>query len=335
MPRTRRVTLTDVAQRAGVSVTTASYILNGRSEQMRISSETDTKVRAAMRELHYQPNWSARTLRRKSTQTIGVVSDFIAGGAFAGELLSGANAAARHHDHLLVIGESQGDPEVERLLVEELLSRQVDGIVYATRTAREVRVPGRLREVRTVLLNCIDTRQDLTAVLPDDEQGGRLAAEILLAADLDGPIQVVGEDPTPFATAGPHRMAGVRAAMAAAGRELGPTLRCEWDVVPAREAMRAWLANHPTPGGLICLNDRVALGVYQALQQHGCAVPRDVSVVSFDGSEASAWVQPEVTSLRLPLLEMGERAVDLLLGGGRRGETLRLPLTVQRGGSVA
>lgn len=335
MPKLRRVTLTDVARRAGVSVTTASYILNGRAEQMRISTETDSKVRAAMRELHYQPNWSARTLRRTSTQTIGLVSDFIAGGAFSSELLTGAGAAARHHDHLLVIGESQGDEEIERLLVDELLSRQVDGIVYATRTAREVRLPERLRDVRTVLLNCVDPRLDLPAVLPDDVRAGRVAAGLLLAARVEGPIQVVGEDPTPSATAGPHRMAGIREAMAAAGRELGPTVRCEWDVVPAREAMLAQLADHEPPGGLICLNDRVALGVYQALEQHGCVVPRDVSVVSFDGSEAASWLRPAVTSLRLPLLEMGERAVDLLLGGGRAKDALRLPLVVQQGGSVA
>ena len=123
--------------------------------------------------------------------------------------------------------------------------------------------------------------------------------------------------------------------MGRAGRSLGPTIACEWDVVPARQAMLAHLADHDVPGGLICLNDRVALGVYQALQQHGCVVPRDVSVVSFDGSEAASWVQPEVTSLRLPLLEMGERAIDLLLGGGRRRDTVRLPLTVRPGGSVA
>lgn len=335
MPKLRRVTLTDVARRAGVSVTTASYILNGRSAQMRISKDTDIKVREAMRELQYQPNWSARTLRRKSTQTIGLVSDFIAGGAFSSELLTGANAAARQRDHLLVIGESQGDPELEQLLVEELLSRQVDGIVYATRTAREVEVPDRLREVRTVLLNCVDAQGDLPAVVPDDVQAGRTAAEILIAAGRDGTIQVVGEDPTPSATAGPQRMTGIHQAMHAAGRVLGPTVACEWDVVPAREAMLGWLATHEAPAGLICLNDRVALGTYQALQQHGYAVPHDVSVVSFDGSEAAAWLQPEVTSLRLPLLEMGERAIDLVLGGGRVKDMLRLPLTVHQGGSVA
>src|SRR3954452_25595842 len=76
MPRLKKATLTDVARRAGVSVTTASYILNGRTAQMRISAATERRVQAAMHDLDYRPNWSARTLRGSSTQTIGVISDF-------------------------------------------------------------------------------------------------------------------------------------------------------------------------------------------------------------------------------------------------------------------
>src|SRR6476646_8655022 len=113
MPRLKRATLTDVAKRAGVSVTTASYILNGRTAQMRISDETARKVRAAMADLDYRTNWSARNLRRSSTQTIGLVSDMVAGGAYASRLLTGASDAARRYEHLLVIGETSGDPDVE------------------------------------------------------------------------------------------------------------------------------------------------------------------------------------------------------------------------------
>src|SRR4051812_17848687 len=88
--RLKKATLTDVAERAGVSVTTASYILNGRSSQMRISAATERRVKAAMHDLDYRPNWSARTLRGSSTQTIGVISDFVASSDFASRLLSGA-----------------------------------------------------------------------------------------------------------------------------------------------------------------------------------------------------------------------------------------------------
>lgn len=335
MPRLKRATLTDVARRAGVSVTTASYILNGRAEQMRISAETASRVRDARDELHYRPNWSARTLRGSSTHTIGLISDYIAGGAFASQLLTGANAGAREGGQLLVIGETLGDPDVERRLIEELHSRQVEGVVYATLTASTVRVPDALRGVRTVLLNCVDPEAALSAVLPDDLGGGRTAAELLLAARPDGPVHVVGEDPTPGATAGVERLQGIEQALAEHGRSLDGVIACEWDVEPAQGAVSAWLDAGGRPGGLICLNDRVAMGVYQALRDHGLEVPTDVSVIAFDGSDLASWLRPKVTSLRLPLLEMGSRAVEVLMDGRRRGDGVeRMPLTVVEGGSL-
>jgi LacI family transcriptional regulator len=333
----KRATLTDVARRAGVSVTTASYILNGRTEQMRISGDTERKVRAAMRELDYRPNWNARTLRASKTHTIGVISDFLAGGAYAGELVLGANSAARDSDHLVVIGETLGDRETERLMVEALLARQVDGVIYATLTASEVRVPEALREGPTVLLNCIASGLDLPAVMPDDEQGGRLAGLTLLQRGLDGPVYVVGEDPTPGATAGAARVSGVRAALAEAGHELAGVLPYPWDVVPVRESLGAWLSDrrNPVPAALVCLNDRVALGAYQALAAHGLSVPGDVAVISFDGSHTAGWMQPRLTSLRLPLAEMGALAVATLLDPQwRSAGVVRLPLVLEPGDSL-
>ena len=169
---------------------------------MRISADTERRVREAVADLGYRPNRSARTLRTANTATIGLVSDFLAGGHYASQMLLGASAAAREVDHLLMIGETDGDLDVEALYIEELLDRQVDGIIYATRTASRIRVPESLRQRRTVLLNCFDPTADVPAVLPDEVAGGRLAAGLLLDHGIDDAIYVVGEDPTPNAIAG-------------------------------------------------------------------------------------------------------------------------------------
>src|SRR6476469_9482205 len=127
----RRATLADVAQLAGVSGTTVSYILNGRAEEMRISLQNQQRVRAAVAELDCRPNRSSRMLHTTATtETIGLISDFIASGHFANQMLSGAGAAARRWDHVVVIGETLGDPGVEAEFVDELQDRQVDGFVY-------------------------------------------------------------------------------------------------------------------------------------------------------------------------------------------------------------
>jgi LacI family transcriptional regulator len=331
-----KVTLSDVAAHAGVSTTTASYILNGRTAEMRISTETERRVRAAVAELGYRPNRSARNLRTSSTKTFGVISDFVASGQFASQMLTGASAAARANGHLLVIGETEGDPEVERLLIEEMLDRQVDGILYVRLVHSEVTVPPVLAHRRAVLLNCVDRRSPLPAVVPDELQGGRTAVELLLDAGVGGNVFVIGEDPTPEALAGPLRLEGVRSRLREAGRELAGVVSCAWTVGAAHDAVHLWLMSGVQPSALVCLNDRVAMGAYQALATNGLDVPRDVSVVSFDGSELATWLRPAVTSVALPFAELGERAVRMLLEpSGRPGVVARVPVGVAPGRSLA
>ena len=315
MPRVKRATLTDVARLAGVSVTTASYILNGRTVQMRISDDTAAKVRLAMEQLEYRPNRSAQNLRRSRTQTIGVISDFVASGAFATQMLTGASAAARALDHLLVIGETLGDPAVEELLIRELVDRQVDGIVYLTVAASLVTVPEPLREGPTVLLNCCDEEHDLAAVLPDDEAGGRAAAAHLLAAGVGGSVWSLATTSGPRSTAGRDRLRGLTCALEEAGVPLAGVVTCDWDVAPARDVVHA-LDGRPPPRGA-GLNDRIAMGTYQALAELSLDIPRDVSVISFDGSDLASWLRPRLTSLALPFLDMGTLAVERLLAPDR------------------
>jgi LacI family transcriptional regulator len=333
MTTRQRVMLADVAAEAGVSTTTASYILNGRADEMRISPATVAKVQAAVAALGYRPNRSARSLRTRRTATVGLISDQIAGAQYGSSMLTGASLAARELDHLVVMGESGGDPDLERLLIEEMLDREVDGVVYATRTARSITLPAGLRGVRAVLLNCEAPGEEIPSVMPDDEAGGRAAADVLLAAGVRG-VWVIGEDPTPDATAGPRRLAGVRAELAAHDIELAGVLACDWGVAQGFEATSRWLAEGGSGDGLVCMNDRLAMGAYQALAEAGLRVPDDVSVVSFDGSALAGWLRPVLTSVELPFPELGALAVRRLLDADDRGGTVSLPMVVRQGGSV-
>ncbi len=333
--KSHRATLTDVARLAGVSGTTVSYILNGRADEMRIAVETQQRVRAAVAELDYRPNRSARSLRTRTTKTIGVITDYVASGMFASRMISGANAAARALDHVLVIGETEGDPDVERLLIDEMHERQVDGLLYVTRTTLELEDSAVLPDNLVVLLNCVDRERARPSVLPDERAGGRTAAAVILTAGLAGEVYVVGEDPTPRAIAGPQRLIGIRERLGESGVELSGVLPCDWAVEPAYDAMTRWLGAGHRPRGLICLNDRVAMGVYQALGDQGLTVPDDVAVVSFDGSELASWLRPHVTSVELPFAAMGDLAVRLLLDPAGAGAGPHLvPMPVIEGQSV-
>ncbi len=322
----RRPTLTDVAARAGVSVTTASYILNSRSKEMRISADASQRVQKAAAELEYRPNRSARNLRSSSTATIGVITDHVAGGAYASRMLTGAASEARSREHLLVIGESEGDPALEVLLIEEMLDRQVDGVVYATRATASVTVPAVLHKHRAVLLNCLDAEGRLPGVVPDELEGGRTAASAIVRAGHRDDIYVVGDESEAGTTAGRLRLRGIHARLAEQACSLAGVVACSWSVTPAYDAVSRLLSRSVRPGALVCLNDRIAMGAYEALRDHGMRVPGDVSVVSFDGSELAGWLRPPLTSVEIPYAEMGARAVAALMSASQDSQLVEMPL---------
>ena len=118
-PPAPRATLMDVAQLAGVSRTTASFVMTGRRD-MRISTDAEQRVLRAARELNYRPSLLARSLRTNQSQTLGLISDVVATEIFAGELVRGSLATALLRSHLLFIGETQGDPKVEKQVIDGL-----------------------------------------------------------------------------------------------------------------------------------------------------------------------------------------------------------------------
>jgi LacI family transcriptional regulator len=299
---------------------------------MRISHDAAERVRAAAADLEYRPNRNARSLRTATTATFGVISDHVASGSYSSRMLTGASAAARASDHVLMIGETEGDPEVEIRLIRELLDRQVDGILYATLATSVVQVPRLLRDQRVVLLNCMDPGGQVPAVVPDELEGGRTAAQVLIDAGIDRDIRVVGYDTDLRAIAGPLRLRGVRERLAAAGIALGEVIPCAWNVLPAFDAVHRVLADREPVRALVCLNDRMAMGAYQALAEHGLRVPDDVAVVSFDGSDLATWLRPTLTSVSIPFADLGAVAVAALMD--RTQGVQRLPMPLVGGGSA-
>jgi LacI family transcriptional regulator len=327
------VTLREVAQRAGVSPTTASFVLAGR-EDMRISEEARLRVRRAAKELDYRPNLTARSLRTKVTRTIALVSDTITTKQYGGAMVYGALAAALDEEHLLFVTETGGDPDVETRLIEDLLGRQVDGFVYASMFTRAVTLPKALRGHPVVLLNCTTGDRALPAVLPDERAAGRSAAGTLLAGGHRDGIAVLGETP-PGVYAARERLAGIEEALAEAGTAVGSVLECSWWPEAAYDAVNHTLRHGTLPGALICLNDRIAFGAYQALLEAGVGIPGEVSMVSFDDSDLAGWLRPGLTSVALPHYELGRRAVRVLLGSDPADGPQTVPMPVHERDSIA
>ena len=342
-----RVTLADVARAAGVSSTTASLVLSGRGDELRISRAVQDRVRGAAGELAYRPNIVSVGLRKGKTRTLGLVSDTVATSQLAGDMIKGAIEAARDHGFMLFIGETEGDPETEAALLDAMHDRQVDGIILTSMYTRTRQVPAVLDRVPTVLLNTLSTDDTVApAVVPDEIEAGRAAARLLLDAG-HREIHLIGAGPEPGdsppgTVAGAERLAGIREVLAAAGLEPASGHLCaDWLPPYGWSAARDLLEKHPRPGSIICFNDRLAFGTYQALQEAGLAIPDDVSVVSFDDYPMAAWLRPGLSSFAIPHEQLGRRAVELLIEvvrngvGVDRGPVYRYPLPLHSRESVA
>lgn len=309
------VTMHQVAAAAGVSQATVSLVLN-KAGGSRVAESTRRRVLDAVDELGYRPNAAAKTLRDGTAGLIGFVGDVVASSPFAGRIVEGAQGRAWDDGMLLLTVNTGGDPHIEAAAIDALLSHRVAGIVYASMYHRKLRVPEALAEIPTVVLNSEDASRRARAVVPDEMGGGRRAAEVLLDA---GHRRIAMINIATLASGLPaavERYDGYRHALQEAGVPLDPMLVREGDGNPQAgyDHTLALMSLAAPPTAIFCANDRTAWGAYQALESLGLQVPRDVSIVGFDNQETLApFLRPALTTLELPFVAMGRRAVDILL----------------------
>jgi len=330
----KRVTLADVARLAGLSPTAVSLILNGRPNT-RLSQDARDRAFSAAQALGYRPNLSARALRGDKTHTIGFISDMVTTTRFASGLIEGTIAAAEEAGHVVLVMETNGDPRRQAVAVEAVLDRQADGILFASMRAREVDLPEVPAGTEVVMLNAASPIHR-RSVLPDEESGGRAAVDLLVQHGHRDGIALIGQRDQVSAEllrsiAVTRRMAGITEAMRAHDLSfIDEESISIW--VPDRgyAATQAVLERGRPVTALLCLNDRIAFGAYQALADAGLSVPDDISVISFDDDELASYLRPGLTTIGLPHEAMGEKAVQLLLNPSTDEEVLIPMPTIAR-----
>ena len=310
--------MADVGRLAGVSATTVSFVVNERSNQT-ISEATRARVLAAVAELGYRPNRAAQQLRTRRTATVGFVTDQIAVDPFAGPAISGAHDVAWEHGSLLLIVNTMRRPEVLQAAIDDLQDREVDAILYAVVGTRRVTVPDSIRAVPAVLVNCFVAGDTLPCVLPDDADGGRVAAEHVVEAGHRDIAYVTGHS---WGWATRARLRGYGQALRAGGvdRTGQIVLHGDYSVDSGYQRTREILAGSRLPTAIMCGNDRMALGAYLALAEAGLRIPDDVSVMGYDDQAMLApEIHPRLSTVRLPYYELGRWAASQLFAPARDG----------------
>jgi LacI family transcriptional regulator len=329
----KRATLTDVARLAGLSPTTVSMVLNERPNS-RLSEDAAERVRAAAAKLNYRPNPAARGLRLGKTRTVGFISDEVTITRYASAMIRGLLEVAEERDHTVLISESGRRADRIASALELMLDRQADGIVFGLMGAKQIDVPV-IADVPVVLSNA-RSASGLPCVLPDEFRAGFDAAHYLLDRG-HRRIAFIGRseallDPVLSVTIG-ARYAGLDAALAESGIEFvhqvdGRFWEPDLGYAGAQEVFQRTEVT-----AIIAANDRVAFGVYQAAQERGLRIPDDLSVVSFDDEYLASYLRPQLTTMRIPYLDMGRVAMELVLDGDPPAETL-VPMPLQERGSV-
>jgi LacI family transcriptional regulator len=302
-------TMRDVAERAGVSVTSVSHVIN---ETRPVSYELRERVLAAMEELGYQPNRLARSLRSGKTQTIGMIVPDSADPFFA-EVARGIEDTAFENGYSLILCNSDANLGKEAFYTDVLVEKQVDGILFlAAGLSTERILDLQQRGMPVVVVDRELPGAHVDLVVTDNAGGGWSATRHLI----DLGHRRIGYITAPSdLTLSEYRSTGYRKALEEAGIAADENLvvRGDFDFKSGYRAARQLLANDKQPTAIFASNDIMAIGAICAAVESGLQVPQDLSVVGYDDIPLASYSNPPLTTIAQPNYDMGVRAASLLL----------------------
>lgn len=301
-------TIKDVAALAGISYTTVSHVLN---KSRPVSDKVRVKVEAAIAQLDYVPSAVARSLKAKSTSTIGLLIPNGINPYFA-ELARGIEDYCERNGFCVILCNSDDNPQKQRGYLRVLLEKRVDGLIVSS-VGGDAGLAGGFTAVRTPMVVVDRELENVEADLVriDHELGGYLATRYLLdlghrhIACVSGPEQ---------AGVAQLRLDGYLRAM----REALIPVEPHWVVAsdytsPGGYRAAVTLLDNDPPTAIFAGNDMIAIGVLRAAAERNILVPHSLSVVGFDDIEMSRYVYPALTTVGQSILQLGETAAHMLL----------------------
>ena len=320
------VTLLDIARASGFSVSTVSIVLSEAPLSQNVAATTREHIRSIARQLGYHPDAYARSLRRRSTQTIGVLA-FDLSDPFCTPIMRGIQGTLREAGYLPLIVDAQAQRKLFDSSLHMVLERRADGvIVIASWVFEETNLLSDVKKnkVPIVIIGRDLVGRGIDSILVDNEAGGALAARHL--KDLGHTRIAVIRGPQEMVDSGP-RWAGIRRIANGGGLAIDPTLVFDLPNIadPASgfegglQTARRMIASARPFTAVIAFDDLTALGVVRGLAEAGLRVPDDCSVMGFDDVLPAEVATPSMTTIRQPLTRMGCEAAERVLQAIRRG----------------
>jgi LacI family transcriptional regulator len=303
-----RVTIKDVARAAGVSPATVSRVLN---DTVPVDEETRARVLKAAESLRYVPNAAARSLITTRTGTIGVLIPDLQG-PFNVDVMRGLDAGAQRRGFDLLVSSANGGADTARDALRAMRGR-VDAVVVLASELDTAELLEELPPGQPALVLGAKMESSGVSSVSLDEAGGAAAMVRHLIRHGHRDIALI------TSAARPHlardRQQGYRDALAAAGIEPNPSWEAsgEFSEQGGYEAMRRLLALDPSPTAVFAISDAMAIGALAALREAGMSVPDDMAVAGFGDVPVARFVNPPLSSVRVPALLLGNLAMDRIL----------------------
>ncbi len=315
------ITIKDIASLCGVSISTVSNVLNGRTNK--VSKEVADKVLATMEQTGYKPNYLAKSLRAISTKTIGViVEDLLM--FTTSPVIEGLMQYTEEMGYSVVIENMRmfgrwsdkwmhDDALYQSALAKvmaKMTSLNVDGIVYIAGYEHEVVLTGRPKDIPTVVVYANNADADVPCIKLDDEHGGYITYNYLLSMG-HSKIGIISGEASSTHTV--NRLRGIQRAMFEHGILFDPShvVYGTWNKAGGYKGMKQLADKDVT--AVICFSDLIASGVYEYLLKHDLKPGKDLSIIGYDNHEVSDLLYPPLTTIDLSLEKMGVSAVEWVI----------------------
>ncbi|GAB3746141.1 LacI family DNA-binding transcriptional regulator [Microlunatus parietis] len=321
--------LKDVAELAGVSVKTASNVVN---EYEHVSPATRAKVQAAIEELRYRPNVSARQLKHGRAGFIALALPQLDSPYFA-ELGARFSAAAAKLGSLLLLDATGAEPEAERLVLNGMRSHVIDGMIFSPLAVDADEIADRADDLPLVLLGERAVPPGFDHVAVDSVAASRAMTDHLISL---GRTRIAAIGRESVAGTASVRLEGYRQALASAGLPYRPELVigvAHYDRIDGKQAMEQLLALPEPPDAVFCFNDLMAIGAVRACVEARVDVPGRIAIAGFDDIAEGRFGNPTLTTVAADLEFLAAEALRLLLARieepSRPAESIAVPWTLR------
>lgn len=309
MVNKKRITIADVAQKAGVSKQTVSRVINNRPD---VAPETRKRINLIINSLGYSPDPIARSMKG-STHTLGCITPNLADFNFS-SIVQAAQTEARRNGFFVLTGSAQSEIDVLPLL-NEMMNRRVDGLLVINPrddNRYQYLLPLIDAELPIVYIKNSPRDEPVSAVCLDDFTGGYIAAQYLISLGHTSIVTILGPENEECTK---DRLSGFSKALKDASIELDQRLivQGDWSAQSGHLAISKLLGYNMHFSAVFAQNDRMALGAMRSLRVAGLQIPQDVSVIGYDDLPLSAFYNPPLTTVRQPIEKFGQLSVELLI----------------------